>query len=62
MTGLLGSGHRELHPRKETAFTPIDDVPFRVDVRLGARHSDRIDPDLFAQPADVLARHARIVR
>ena len=45
----------------EGLATAVDDVTFGLDVRRGTGHTEGVDAELFAQPADVITRHARIV-
>jgi hypothetical protein len=61
MTRLLRAGHRELHLREEAALAPFEDVPFRAQVRLGARDADRVEPELRAESFDLCGRHAKIM-
>jgi hypothetical protein len=57
----LGLRHRELHPGEEAACATLDDVPLGLGIRLGARDSDGVEPQLVGEPADVGHLHARIV-
>ena len=59
MAGDLGLRHGELHLREQAARTALADRLLRVEVRLGTGDADRVQAELFAQPANVFARHAR---
>ena len=53
--------HGELHLGEQAARAALADRPLRVVVGLGAGDADRVQAQLLAQPANVFARHARIV-
>ena len=57
----LGLGHREPHPPEEPARAPLADVPLGVDVRLGARDADGVEPELLREPLNSAVVTARIV-
>jgi hypothetical protein len=57
MARLLRPRHREAHVGEEAARTPFADVPFRLGVRLGARRTDRVEPELGAESLEFCGVH-----
>ncbi len=54
----LGVGHREAHVREEPAFAALADVPLGLDVGLGGRGADRVQPQLLCEALQLALRHA----
>ena len=58
MARHLGLRHREAHVREESALAALADVPLGVDVRLGARGADDVEPDLRTETLELVRVHA----
>ena len=61
MAGELGLGDGEAHLPEQAAGAALADVPLGLDVRLGGRRADDVEPQLLGQPFELRGGHRHSV-
>src|SRR5262249_26141870 len=61
MAGNVWLSHGEAHFREEAARAPLANVPFGFRIRLCARRTDDVEPQVGAESLELPRIHCRIV-